>query len=91
MTFRGFCLVIFLTAVSGARSDADSDELYKFPEDFILGAATASYQIEGAWNEDGKAEFNVTQGSKYGANPEVPLIETKGKVVPVLFLMITTP
>jgi len=28
----------------------------KFPKDFIWGAATASYQIEGAWNEDGRGE-----------------------------------
>jgi len=27
-----------------------------FGDDFIFGAAAASYQIEGAWNEDGKGE-----------------------------------
>ena len=29
---------------------------YKFPDNFIWGAATASYQIEGAWDAHGKGE-----------------------------------
>ncbi len=39
----------------------------QFPADFSWGTATASYQVEGAWNEDGKGEsiwdrFSHTEG-----------------------------
>jgi beta-glucosidase len=34
----------------------DSSAEIRFPKNFFWGAATAAYQIEGAWQEDGKGE-----------------------------------
>lgn len=37
-------------------SPAASSPVPKFPDGFLWGMATASYQVEGAWNQDGKGE-----------------------------------
>jgi len=34
------------------------EKLKDFPNTFLWGAASAAYQVEGAWNEDGKGLSN---------------------------------
>ncbi|XP_047004616.1 myrosinase 1-like [Schistocerca americana] len=47
-------LLIALTAVLAVASAQTATN--RFPDDFMFGAVTSAYQVEGAWNEDGKRE-----------------------------------
>jgi len=45
---------VILYATTFQTEYSKEDSTMPFPKDFIWGVAAASYQVEGAWNEDGK-------------------------------------
>ena len=78
MALVSMWLVFFLPAILGW--DAEEPMLFgTFPDGFMWGTATAAYQIEGAWDEDGK-----------GPNIWDTFTKVPGNVVEMLLVTATT-
>ena len=56
-----------------------------FPKNFIWGTATASFQIEGAWDEDGKSPSNWDEFCEQPASSQ-----TQSAIIPTAGLPVTT-
>lgn len=53
-----FSLALFPVEAASDEAKISRDDFYygSFPKDFVWSASTAAYQIEGAWNKDGRGE-----------------------------------
>lgn len=54
LSMSNLLLIGFSLVMTNSIKCEKREVFYDFPENFKFGAASASYQIEGAWNIDGK-------------------------------------
>ncbi|XP_076626548.1 myrosinase 1-like [Colletes latitarsis] len=60
-----FCVFLFLAIAANGEFAKRYEEYLSFPANFVLGVATAAYQIEGAWNVSDKGESIWDRFSHY--------------------------
>lgn len=53
--FARLLLIKLIFLINYSKSNEKVPETFTFSDEFKFGAASAAYQIEGAWNEGGKS------------------------------------